>query len=247
MKAPLATESGQVRRADAADDDLRRLAEALEGEPPEEVLAAAAARHPGRIALACSFGPEDCLLVDVIARARLPVDVFTLDTGYLFPETYQLWRDLEARYGLTIRAERPDAPPPDAGAPPPWEVDADGCCDLRKVRPLRAALSRLGAWVTGIRRDQTPERANARAIEWDGRFGLEKVNPLTGWTSEQAWDDLRRRDVPVNPLHARGYPSIGCAPCTSPVRPGEDPRAGRWRGSEKRECGLHLRPQSGKT
>jgi phosphoadenylyl-sulfate reductase (thioredoxin) len=220
-------------------DDLGALAAWLEGRPPAEIMAAAAARHPGRLALACSFGAEDCLLVDVIARAELRVDIFTLDTGYLFPETYALWKELETRYRITIRAERSALPAPDPTAPPPWETDPDACCDARKVVPLRAALSRLGGWVTGIRRDQTPERASARVVEWDARFGLEKVNPLAAWTSEQVWEQLRRGGVPLNPLHAQGYLSIGCAPCTSPVKPGEDPRAGRWRGSEKKECGLH--------
>ena len=222
--------------------ELKVLAAQLEGRPPAEIMAAAVARHPGRIALACSFGAEDCLLVEVVARERLAVDIFTIDTGVLFPETYDLWRRLEARTGLTIRAVRGAVTSPAPGAPPPWEVDADACCDVRKVQPLRAKLGTLGAWVTGIRRDQTPERASARVIEWDARFGLEKVNPLAGWTSEQVWEQLRRGGVPVNPLHAQGYLSIGCAPCTSPVRPGEDPRAGRWRGSEKKECGLHLGP-----
>ncbi len=229
----------------SAADELKPLAEALEGRPPAEILAAAAARHPGRIALACSFGAEDCLLVDEIARARLPIDVFTLDTGYLFPETYTLWRELEARYGITIRAERGAAPAPDAAAPPPWETDPDGCCEVRKVVPLRTALSRLGAWVTGIRRDQTPDRADAKVIGWDARFGLEKVNPLAAWTNDQVWAALKERGVPTNPLHARGYFSIGCAPCTTPVKPGEDPRAGRWRGKQKTECGLHFRPLPG--
>ncbi|HET9553459.1 MAG TPA: phosphoadenylyl-sulfate reductase [Anaeromyxobacteraceae bacterium] len=222
-------------------NDLARLAAELEGKSPAEVMAAAAARHPGRIALACSFGAEDCLLVDVIGRAGLLVDVFTLDTGYLFPETYELWKELEARYRITIQAAPGGAPKADPAATPPWEVDADACCDARKVVPLRTKLATLGAWVTGIRRDQTPERANAPVIGWDARFGLEKVNPLAGWTSDQVWEALRRGGVPVNPLHARGYPSIGCAPCTSPVKAGEDPRAGRWRGSEKKECGLHFR------
>lgn len=226
----------------ARPGDLERLATSLEGRPPAEILAAAAARHPGRLALACSFGAEDCLLVSLIARAELRIDVFTLDTGYLFPETYALWRELEDRYRVTIRAERTALPAPAAGQPPPWETDPDACCEARKVVPLRTALSRLGGWVTGIRRDQTPERANARVIEWDGRFGLEKVNPLAAWSSEQVWDALKRGGVPVSPLHQQGYLSIGCAPCTSPVKPGEDPRAGRWRGSEKKECGLHLAP-----
>jgi phosphoadenosine phosphosulfate reductase len=218
---------------------LAALAADLEGKPPAEILAAAAARHPGKIALACSFGPEDCLLVDVIGRAGLLVDLFTLDTGYLFPETYALWRELESRYRIRIDPAPGGPPAADPGATPPWQVDADACCDARKVQPLRARLATLDAWVTGIRRDQTPERAGARVLEWDARFGLVKVNPLAAWTSEQVWAALAAGGVPTNPLHQQGYPSIGCAPCTSPVAPGEDPRAGRWRGSEKKECGLH--------
>jgi phosphoadenylyl-sulfate reductase (thioredoxin) len=221
--------------APAADRaGLASLAADLEGKPPAEILAAAAGLHPGRIALACSFGPEDCLLVDVIGRTGLLVDVFTLDTGYLFPETYTLWRELEDRYRLRIDPAPGGPPTHDAADPavtPPWQVDADACCDARKVRPLRAKLATLG--------DQTPERAGAKVIEWDARFGLVKVNPLAAWTSAQVWAALEAGGVPTNPLHQRGYPSIGCAPCTSPVAPGEDPRAGRWRGSEKKECGLH--------
>jgi phosphoadenylyl-sulfate reductase (thioredoxin) len=218
---------------------LPRLAEELEGRPPAEILAAVAPLFPGRISLANSFGAEDCVLVDVIARARLPVDVFTIDTGFLFAETYALWTRLEERYGLRFRAVKADVPASAPGLPPPWERDPDACCDLRKVRPLRAELGRLGAWVTGIRRDQTPDRAGAKVVEWDARFGLVKVNPLAAWRSEDVWTYVRRREVPTNPLHAQGYLSIGCAPCTSPVKPGEDPRAGRWRGREKTECGLH--------
>jgi phosphoadenosine phosphosulfate reductase len=232
---------------------LPALAEALEGKPPAEILAAVAPLFPGRIALANSFGAEDCVLVDVVARARLPVDVFTLDTGFLFAETYALWTRLEERYGIPIRAVRPqlqpavDGPPapvtqPPLGRaqPPPWEQDPDACCAARKVEPLRRTLGALGAWVTGIRRDQTPDRANAQVVEWDARFGLVKVNPLAAWTAADVASHVRAFDVPTNPLHAAGYQSIGCAPCTTPVKPGEDPRAGRWRGREKTECGLHV-------
>jgi phosphoadenylyl-sulfate reductase (thioredoxin) len=221
-------------------DELAALAEALEGRPPEEILAAVAPRFPGRIALACSFGAEDCALVEIVARHRLPVRVFTLDTGFLFAETYALWTRLEERYGVAIEAARPREVPADPAGAPPWQADPDACCHARKVLPLRAALAGLDAWVTGIRRDQTPERAGARVVEWDARFGLVKVNPLAAWTHDDVWDHVRRRDVPTNPLHAQGYPSIGCAPCTSPVATGEDPRAGRWRGREKTECGLHV-------
>jgi phosphoadenosine phosphosulfate reductase len=220
-------------------DEIPRLAEALEGKDPDVILGEIAPRFPRWIALANSFGAEDCVLVDVIARARLGVEVFTLDTGFLFPETYELWKKLEERYRIPIRAYRPE-PAPGDGFAPTWETDPDACCDLRKVKPLHVALSNLGAWVTGIRRDQTPERANAKVVEWDARFGLVKVNPLAAWRSEDVWAYVKRFAVPTNPLHERGYPSIGCAPCTTPVRIGEDPRAGRWRGREKTECGLHV-------
>jgi phosphoadenylyl-sulfate reductase (thioredoxin) len=223
-------------------DQLARWAQELEGQSPGEILAAVAPHFAGRIALATSFGPEDNLLLELIARERLPVEAFTLDTGFLFAETYALWARLEERYGVKVRAVTPDAPrPAEPGAPAPWVADPDGCCELRKVRPLRATLATLDAWVTGIRRDQTPERANAKVVEWDARFGLVKVNPLAAWTSDDVWSHLRRLEIPVNPLHEQGYASIGCAPCTTPVKAGEDPRSGRWRGREKTECGLHLK------
>jgi len=223
-------------------EELATWAGALEERPPQEILAQAAARFAPRLGFATGFGAEGCVLIDMAARAGLAVDVFTLDTGYLFPETYTLWNALEERYGIAIRGVRPwfealaDAP---ADAPAPWQADPDACCDARKVQPLRAELAKLDAWITAIRRDQTPDRASARPVEWDAKFGLVKVNPLVRWTAADVAAYAKANDVPLNPLHARGYPSIGCAPCTTPVAAGEDPRAGRWRGSAKKECGLH--------
>jgi phosphoadenylyl-sulfate reductase (thioredoxin) len=224
-------------------DEIPELSAVLEGRSPEDILATLTPRFPAWIGLATSFGPEDCVLVDVVARARLPIAIFTLDTGCLFAETYALWRRLEERYRLRIRGVKADLTVVEPGLAPAWVRDPDACCAARKVAPLRTALSDLGAWVTGIRRDQTPDRATARVVEWDARFGLVKVNPLVGWTSEDVWAHVRRFEVPTNPLHAQGYASIGCAPCTTPVRPGEDRRSGRWRGREKRECGLHAGPR----
>jgi phosphoadenylyl-sulfate reductase (thioredoxin) len=224
-------------------EELASWAGALEERPPQEILAQAAARFAPRLGFATGFGAEGCVLVDMAARAGLAVDVFTLDTGYLFPETYTLWNRLEQRYGITIRGVRPwfeEQPEAPADGPAPWEVDPDACCEARKVRPLRAELARLDAWITAIRRDQTPERAGAKPVEWDAKFGLVKVNPLVRWSAGDVAAYVAAHDVPVNPLHARGYPSIGCAPCTTPVGIGEDPRAGRWRGQGKRECGLHV-------
>ncbi|HEX9186480.1 MAG TPA: phosphoadenylyl-sulfate reductase, partial [Vicinamibacteria bacterium] len=177
---------------------------------------------------------------------RLPIEVFTLDTGLFFPETYDLWRRLEERYGIAIRAVRPSLTVPEQAAAHGdrlWRRDPDRCCAIRKIEPLREALHGLRAWVTAVRRGQTADRAHARVVEWDDRFGLVKVNPLAAWTTDDVWSHVRAHRVPVSPLYERGYASIGCAPCTSPVRLHEDPRAGRWRGLEKTECGLHARPR----
>jgi phosphoadenylyl-sulfate reductase (thioredoxin) len=209
-------------------------AESLEGRPPEEVLAWAASLYAPRITFATGFGVEGCVIIDLIARARLPIDLFTLDTGEFFPETYALWRRLEERYAVTIRAVRGEWPER------LWETDPDRCCELRKVVPLRRELQGFDAWISAIRRDQTRERAAAGVVEHDAKFGLVKVNPLAAWTSRDVWSYALAHEVPYNPLHDQGYPSIGCAPCTGPVAAGEDPRAGRWRGRGKSECGLHV-------
>ncbi len=224
-----------------SEDD--EAAERFEGRPAAEVLVWAAERFPGRVVFTTGFGAEGCVIIDLIARARLGIDVVTLDTGLLFPETYALWRRLEDRYRIAIRGVRPklsvSAQAQLHGARL-WERAPDRCCALRKVEPLEAALQGYDAWVSAIRRDQTRERAAAQVVEFDaGRPGRLKINPLAAWTSADVWHYVRSHDVPTNLLHDRGYPSIGCWPCTSPVAAGDDPRAGRWRGLEKKECGLH--------
>ena len=218
----------------------------LEGKPPTEILEWAVA-NGSRIAFATGFGAEGCVLIDLIGRAKLPVEIFTLDTGLLFDETYALWAALEQRYGITIRAVKPKLTVDEqavAEGPALWERDPDRCCDQRKVQPLREALAGFSSWLTAIRRDQTPERANAQVVEDDPKFGLVKINPLVAWTHDDVWGHIYSNDVPFNPLHERGYPSIGCKPCTSQIIPGEDLRAGRWRGAGKRECGLHVAEKS---
>ena len=223
--------------------ELRRWSDELAGRPAAEVLARAAERWPA-IRFGTGFGPEGCLLVDLVARHRLPIEIFTLDTGLLFPETYELWQRLQDRYGVVIRPVRPALTVAQQVArlgDRLWERDPDRCCALRKVDPLRGALAGAQAWVTSIRRGQTADRAVAALAQWDERFSLVKVNPLADWTSAAVWAYLRAHHVPVNPLHERGYPSIGCMPCTTPVAAGEPSRAGRWRGRDKTECGLHAR------
>ena len=231
--------TASVRQASGAERELvLQWGRELEGRSAQEILTAAAARFAPRLGFATGFGAEGCVIVDLAARHGLPLDLFTLDTGQLFPETIALWRELELRYGVTIRGVRSVAAYSDADE---WTVDPDACCERRKLVPLRAELARLDAWVTAIRRDQSPDRAGAKVVEWDEKFGLVKVNPLAAWTAADVAAYVAAHDVPVNPLHAQGYPSIGCRPCTSPVAPGEDPRAGRWRGRGKTECGLHSR------
>lgn len=210
----------------------------------EELLDWSLHRFEGQIAMASGFGVEGIVLIDIAVRLRPDVRVFTLDTGLLFPETYELMKKIERRYGIEVERVKPaltvDEQEREQGAAL-WLRTPDRCCSMRKVEPLRARLSTLGAWITAIRRDQTPDRAQAQKVEWDAKFGLVKINPLCDWTSSMVWDYIRKNRLPYNPLHDRGYPSIGCSPCTRAVAAGDDPRSGRWTGFAKTECGLHQR------
>ena len=227
---------------ETTDEELKILAEEFECAPPEEVLRWALEEFGSDVALATGFGAEGCMLVSMLARVNRQARIFYLDTDLLFPETYALRDQLEARYGVTFERRATSLSLDEQAAlygDRLWERRPDECCRLRKVEPLREALAGLSAWITGIRRDQSPARANAGIIERDAKFGLIKINPLATWSSRDVWNYIVRHDVPYNPLHNKGYLSIGCAPCTTPVRIGEDPRAGRWRGMAKIECGLH--------
>ena len=207
-----------------------------------EVLSGALARFGHRIALASAFGPEGMVLIDMAVELRPDIHVFTLDTGLFFPETYELMSAVEQRYAITIERVKPALTVEEQAlqhGAALWERNPDRCCSMRKIEPLRRKLATLEAWMTAIRRDQTPGRAHAQKIEWDTKFGLVKMNPLCDWTNEMVWEYLRAHDVPYNALHDRGYPSIGCAPCTLPAQNRDDARSGRWVGFAKTECGLH--------
>ncbi|MCL6515320.1 phosphoadenylyl-sulfate reductase [Alicyclobacillus sp.] len=225
-----------------AKEELQTLAERHRAARPQEILQVALERVPN-IALACSFGAEDMVLLDMLMKIHPDAQVFYLDTDLLFAETYSLIEQAKARYGIpNLRAVHSELTVEAQAAQYGdrlWARDPNLCCDLRKVRPLTRVLDGLDGWITGIRRDQAPTRANAQVFEVDAKFGLVKVNPLAFWTWEQVWSYIRENDVPYNPLHDQGYPSIGCIHCTRPVRPGEDLRAGRWSGFDKTECGLH--------
>ncbi|MCX8998546.1 phosphoadenylyl-sulfate reductase [Rhizobiaceae bacterium BDR2-2] len=208
-----------------------------------------AAAIPGRTVFTTSLGIEDQVITAAIGEGGVDIDVVTLETGRLFPETLALIDETEARYGLSIRRYHPDAADVEAyaaryGLNGFYEsVEArHACCDVRKLRPLKRALEGASVWITGLRRGQSGNRAAIPFAEYDAARGLLKVNPLADWDIEAIRAHVAENAVPVNPLHGRGYPSIGCEPCTRAVRPGEPERAGRWwwENDVKRECGLHV-------
>lgn len=209
---------------------------------PVELLQWAYATFGGALTLASSFGLEDVVLIHLASQAYAPVDVFTLDTDLLFSETYALMDTIEAQFPVRLRRIKSAltlAQQADTYGPALWRRDPDRCCFLRKVEPLERALDGYTAWITGVRREQAPTRAHAEPLEWDRRWERVKLNPLAYWTTDQVWGYVREHNLPYNRLHDQGYPSIGCWPCTRAVQPGEDPRAGRWSGFAKTECGLH--------
>lgn len=227
----------------------RSLTRAFAGLTPAQRLALISRELSGRIVFTLGFGIEGQLLFHWIAGQDLAIDVVTLDTGRLFPETYELWAKTEARYGRRIRAIYPE------GRALEKLIARDGmngfydsvearqaCCDVRKVRPLDEALGGAQAWISGVRADQTETRRTAVFAQADSARQLIKVNPLLDWTRAQVLAEVTALDVPINALHARGFASIGCAPCTRALKPGEPERNGRWwwEAGGSRECGLHL-------
>jgi len=206
---------------------MRSDADALDA---RELLAWALESFHPKMALACSFQKEEAVLLDLLFELEPDARVFALDTGVLFPETYEVWRAVEERYGTVIESWRGE------WVEGLWASDPAHCCHLRKVEPLGRALAPLDAWITGLRREQSPTRANARKLEWDEGHGLWKLNPLADWTEKDVWARIVERDLPYNALHDQGYASIGCTHCTQPGAG----REGRWAGLEKTECGLHV-------
>jgi phosphoadenosine phosphosulfate reductase len=214
-----------------------------------ERLTAIRSQIPGRVVFTTSFGLEDQAIAHAIFAQALAIDVATLDTGRLFPETYDVWAETERRYGVRVLAFAPEHRAVEAliagqgidGFRSSVEGRLD-CCAVRKVAPLARALDGSAAWITGLRADQSADRAQLLPAQFDEERGLLKVNPLFDWTRDRAREFVRAHDVPCNALHERGFLSIGCAPCTRAVVPGEPERAGRWwwEQSQKKECGLHV-------
>jgi phosphoadenosine phosphosulfate reductase len=210
---------------------------------PQEILRWAIQNFHPRLAMATAFGPEGCCLIHMLAEIEPSVYIFNLETGYQFAETLELRERIKNRYGIQVDFVRPELSVAKYEAEhggPMYVHRPDQCCHDRKILPLRRAVAGYEAWISAIRRDQTADRAAAGVVQWDAKFGLVKVNPLLGWTHRDVWAFIFKQDVPYNPLHDRNYPSIGCWPCTQPVREGEEERAGRWVGTVKKECGLHV-------
>jgi phosphoadenosine phosphosulfate reductase len=223
-------------------DELTETNERLGAAPPRAVLEWAVQRFYPRLTMATAFGAEGCVLLHLLAEIEPKVRVFNLETGYQFPETLTLRDRFAERYGIEVELIRPDATVAEyeeRNQGPLYQSNPEQCCYDRKIIPLRRALVGFDAWITAIRADQSAHRAGALVVGLDPKFGLVKINPLTTWTRRDVWAFIVTQKVPYNPLHDRGYPSIGCWPCTRPVAAGEDERSGRWAGHAKTECGLH--------
>lgn len=225
--------------------DLEQLAEhsrRLETASPREIIAWAVEHYFPKLTMATAFGPEGCLILHWLAEVEPRTPVFNLDTGYQFKETLELRDRIAERYGIEVELKRPELSIEayeSLHGGPVYKTNPDQCCRDRKIKVLTQAAVGMKAWMSGIRRDQSPDRAKAAIVGWDKKFGLVKISPLANWTKQQVWKMIVEEKIPYNPLHDQGYTSIGCWPCTRAVMFGEDERAGRWSGTGKVECGLH--------
>ena len=229
-------------------EEIQNLAAEFESRTPRDILQWAADSFGSRVAISSAFGPEGLVVIDIALRKVTPrIPIFTIDTGFLFKETVELIRKIEQEYGITIERLHPELTPEQQAerhGPELYRREPDRCCHMRKVMPLQRKLPELDAMVTGLRRTQSESRQGAKTLQLqetpEGHRYI-KVNPLASWTKEEVWWYIISHQLHYNPLHDRGYPSIGCWPdcCTRAVKEGEDDRAGRWAGTDKKECGLH--------
>ncbi|HEV3122403.1 MAG TPA: phosphoadenylyl-sulfate reductase [Isosphaeraceae bacterium] len=223
--------------------DWTEVNERLSNAAPQEILRWGVEQFFPKLTMATAFGPEGCVLIHMLAELEPRVRVFNLETGYQFTETLELRDRLAERYGIEVELMRPDTTVEEYESlhgGPLYVKNPDQCCHDRKIVPLRRAVVGYDAWISSIRADQSAHRARADVVGWDAKFDLVKINPLLRWTRRDVWAFIVTQNVPYNPLHDQGYPSIGCWPCTRAVAAGEtDERAGRWAGQAKTECGLH--------
>jgi phosphoadenosine phosphosulfate reductase len=234
------TDRSQIDYESAMADLAARAGERLEGADPLEVLEWAGSAFGDGLVVATSL--QDSVTVDLASRVRPGIDVVFLDTGYHFAETIGMRDAVSSAYPATFLSITPKqtvAEQDAAYGKDLWRTNPDLCCKLRKVKPLEEALAPYTAWISGLRRVEAVTRRDAKAVEWDAKRGMVKINPIVGWDDEELDKYIAHRGILINPLQYDGYPSIGCAPCTRRVAPGDDPRSGRWAGSGKVECGLH--------
>jgi phosphoadenosine phosphosulfate reductase len=230
-------------RKQLTPEEIAEASRRLQNETPQAILRWAVETFHPRLTMATAFGAEGCCILHLLGEIEPNVRVFNLDTGYQFRETYELRERIRERYGIAVEYVRPELDVSDYEAEhggPLYNLRPDQCCHDRKVLPLRRAVEGYDAWISAIRRDQTSHRAAAGVVQWDAKFSLVKINPLLSWTKSDVWRFILDNSVPYNPLHDQGYPSIGCWPCTVAVGEGADERAGRWSGTAKKECGLHV-------
>lgn len=223
-------------------DDLTGLNNQFEYQSPDELLLWGAGHFGNTIVLGTGFGPSGVVLIHKISELQIPVKVFCLDTNLLFDETYALWDKIEMIFDIRVESVSPIHTLEGQAKlhkEELWKSNPDKCCYLRKVLPLQKYLSNKKAWITGLRRSQSEMRKNIDKIEWDPENKVYKLNPLADWTQDEVWDYIDKHNLPYNPLHDDGYPSIGCIPCTEPSTD-QNERSGRWKNREKTECGIHL-------
>jgi phosphoadenosine phosphosulfate reductase len=222
--------------------ELASESEKLESASPQQILRYAVDRFAPRFTMATAFGPEGMTLIHLLAEIAPETPIFNLDTGYQFAETLQLREQVKQRYGIDVELKQPETTVEQYEAMhggPVYKTDPNRCCFDRKLRVLHKAARGMYAWASAIRRDQSDDRQRAAILGWDHKFQLVKISPLANWTKKEVWKLISDQSIPYNPLHDKGYPSVGCWPCTRAVQLGEDERAGRWSGFAKKECGLH--------
>ena len=232
------------------EDKAKELSEKLKGKSPQEILRFFIEQYEGNVALGSSLGAEDQVLTDMIAEIDKSTKIFTLDTGRMFPETYKVLDETNKKYSIQIEVYFPDRDKVEhmvrkKGINLFYESieNRKECCSVRKIEPLKRALKDVDIWITGLRKDQSVTRFFTPLVEWDESNRLFKVNPLLEWSEKMVWSYIKEKEVPYNELHDKGFPSIGCQPCTRAIKPGEDVRAGRWwwEAPEHKECGLHVK------
>jgi len=224
-------------------EELPALAAQMETWTPQEILSWAWKTYGSKLTMSTALGAPGCAIISMLSDITKDIYIFNLETGYQFAETRELRDRIGARYGIPVHAvestQSVESMEAEHGGPL-YTHNTDLCCHIRKVIPLTETLKGFEAYITGIRREETATRANAGIVEWDAKRNCVKINPLANWDGNQLWGYIMNNKVPYNPLHDNGYPSIGCMPCTRPVNQGDDERSGRWAGSTKTECGLHV-------